>query len=229
MCIQYIICILLFTAPSDSLSPVTTIAQSTPPPLLLLSPLPEQRQLALPLLTPLLPSVTTPMTTSVATEHNQHQQQLPTPNTFIRHCEDMGLFHDLQNIVVMSSLTGPPDNTASTTIPVTTTATMVTTSAPTGQHTASNLFGSSSTAVLTTMMMANPFDETFKQAVLQQQKTLENPTENILNNNNNDGELNTPFIVPTTIIDISRSIKNSCKFFLTKNPFETRNNINYVF
>lgn len=213
-CVNNIEYILLFTASSDLISPGTIAAQSTPSPLLLLSPLPEQRQLTLPLLSPLIPSVTTSttMTTSAATEYNQHQQQLPTPNTFIRHCEDMGLFHDLQNIVVMSSLTGPSDDTTFTTVPITTTSTMVTTSA--GQPGTSNVFSSSSNGVLTTMMMANPFDETFKQAVLQQQKTDGNPTENILSNNNNDGELNTPFIVPTTVVEISRNINNSCKLYI---------------
>lgn len=118
----------------------------------------------------------------------------------------MGLFHDLQNIVVMSSINGD-----TTSVPVSTTATMVTTSASTASAT-SNLFGLSSTAILTTMMMANPFDETFKQAVLQKQKNDTKFSENCFsnnNNNNNDDELNTPFIATTT--DVNKT-NNSSKF-----------------
>lgn len=180
----------------------------------MLSSSPHQQQLNLPLLTPVLPSVTTstPMmttTNTTGTEHNE-QQQLPTPNTFIRHCDDMGLFHDLQNIVVMSSLTGPSGDTTITTVPVSTAATILTTDTSTGQPTSLNLFDSSSTAIVTTMMMANPFDETFKQAVLQQQSNETNPSENLFNHNdNNDGDLNTPFIATTTIVDTSNNNSSS--------------------
>jgi hypothetical protein len=152
-----------------------------------------------------------PMTTTAIT--SEQNQQLPTPNTFIRHCDDIGLFHDLQNIVVMGSLTGSSDDTASTTVPITTNVAMVTTSTSTEQPITSNVFGPSSTAIVTTLMMANPFDETFKQAVLQQQKSNTNSSEIIFNNNNNnDGDLNTPFIATTTAVDISNNSKNnSCK------------------
>lgn len=145
-------------------------------------------------------------TTAVSTEQNQ--TQLTTPNTFIRLCEDMGLFHDLQNIVVMSSC--QPADTATTTVPVSTAATIVTTSTSTGQPTTSNLCSSSTTAIVTTMMMANPFDETFKQAVLQQQKSDINLSENHFNNSSNDGDLNTPFITTTTVVDTSNNNSSKC-------------------
>lgn len=196
-----------YQTPPDPLS--TTEELSTPqPPLLMLSSPPQQQQLNLPLLTPVHPSVTTSMsmttmTTTTATENNK-QQELPTPNTFIRHCDDIGLFNDLQNIVVMSSLTGPLGDTTITTVPASTAATIVTTATTTGQPTSSNLFDSSSTAIVATMMMANPFDETFKQAVLKQQKNEANTSENPFNhNNNNDGDLNTPFIATTTVVNTS--------------------------
>lgn len=148
--------------------------------------------------------------TAITSEQNQ---QLPTPNTFIRHCDDIGLFHDLQNIVVMGSLTESSGDMVTTTVPVTTNVTMVTTSASTEQPITSNVFCPSSTAIVTTLTMANPFDETFKQAVLQQQKRDTNSSEIIFhNNNNNDGDLNTPFIVTTTAVDISNNNKNSCKY-----------------
>jgi len=182
----------------------------------MLSSPPQQRQLNLPLLTPVLPSVTTSIpimttTTTTAAIENNEQQQLPTPNTFIRHCDDMGLFHDLQNIVVMSSLTGPSGDTTITTVPDSTAASKVTTITSTGQPT-SNLFDSSLTSIVTTMMMANPFDETFKQAVLQQQKNEANhPSENIFShNNNNDGDLNTPFIATTTVVNTSNNNTSKC-------------------
>lgn len=155
------------------------------------------------------------MTTNTAiTEYNEQQQQLPTPNTFIRHCEDMGLFQDLQNVVIMSPLAGPLENTVTTVVSVATTTTVnttVTTLASTEQSNTSNLFGIPSTAVLTTMMMANPFDETFKQAVLRQQKKDINLIENNFNNNNNnnDGELNTPFIATTNVLDATKNINSS--------------------
>lgn len=120
----------------------------------------------------------------------------------------MGLFHDLQNIVVMSSLTGQSTDSATTSVPVSTASTIVTTSTSTGQPSTSNLCGSSTTAIVTTMMMANPFDETFKQAVMQQQKS--NLSENHFNNNTNDGDLNTPFITSTTDIDTSNSNNSKC-------------------
>lgn len=152
-----------------------------------------------------------PMTTTAMTSE-QNQQQLPTPNTFIRHCDDIGLFHDLQNIVVMSSLSGSSGDIATTTVPVSTNVTMISSSASPEQPITSNVFGPSSTAIVTTMMMANPFDETFKQAVLQQQKSDTNSSEIIFhNNNNNDGDLNTPFIATTTAVDTSNNNKNSCK------------------
>ncbi|VVC26047.1 Basic-leucine zipper domain [Cinara cedri] len=197
---------------SDPLSPVTTSSELTP---LLVIPPTQQPQLALPLLTPIMPPVTSApdKTTAVSTEHNQ--TQLHTPNTFIRLCEDIGLFHDLQNIVVMSSC--QPADTATSTVPVSTAATIVTTSTSTGQPTTStgqpttstgqpttsNLCSSSTTAIVTTMMMANPFDETFKQAVLQQQKSDINLPENHFSTSSNDGDLNTPFITTTTIVDTS--------------------------
>lgn len=184
----------------------------------MLSSPPQQQQLNLPLLTQVHQSVTTSMpmmtkttttTTTTAIENNE-QQQLPTPNTFIRHCDDMGLFHDLQNIVVMSSLTGPSGDTTITSVPASNSATIVTTATSTGQPT-SNLFDSTSTAIVTTMMMANPFDETFKQAVLEQQQNEANPSENIFNhNNNNDGDLNTPFIATTTVVNTSNKNTSKC-------------------
>jgi len=184
----------------------------------MLSSPPQQQQLNLPLLTPIHQTVTTSMpmitktttTTTTAIENNE-QQQLPTPNTFIRHCDDMGLFHDLQNIVVMSSLTGPSCDTTITSVPASNAATIVTTATSTGQPISSNLFESTSTGIMTTMMMANPFDETFKQAVLQQQKNEANPSENIFNhNNNNDGDLNTPFIATTTVVNTSNNNISKC-------------------
>lgn len=202
----------IFTAPSESLSPGATVTDLTP--LLLVSPSQQQHQLNLPLLTPILPSTTTPvsMTTTTATTEND---QLPTPNTFIRHCEDMGLFNDLQNIVVMSSLSGPQNDMVTTTVPVTTITTnakMVTTSASIAQLTTSNVvFSSSSTPNITTMMMSNPFDETFKQAVLQQQNSDTNQSGNMFNNytNHNNDDLNTPFITPTTVVEISNANNNT--------------------
>ncbi|XP_025196804.1 anaphase-promoting complex subunit cdh1-like [Melanaphis sacchari] len=201
-----------YQTPPDPLSPVPTTEElsTSQPSLLMLSSPSQQQQINLPLLTPILPSVTTSMsmmttTTTTSTEHYE-QQQLPTPNTFIRHCDDMGLFHDLQNIVVMSSLTGPTNDTTISTAPTSTAATVITTAASTGQPNSSNLFDSSSTAIVTTMMMANPFDETFKQAVLQQQKNEINLSENLFNHNNsNDGDLNTPFIPTTTAVNTSNN------------------------
>jgi len=149
-------------------------------------------------------------TTTTSTEQHNEQQQLPTPNTFIRHCDDMGLFHDLQNIVVMSSLTGPTGETTISTASESTAAKVVTTTSI-GQPTSSSLFDSSSTAIVTTMMMANPFDETFKQAVLQQQKNEANPSEHLFNhNNNNDGDLNTPFIPTTTVVNTTNNSASKC-------------------
>lgn len=201
----------LFTAPPGPLSPGATVTDVTP--LLLLSPSHQQHQLNLnlPILTPVLPSTTIPITTTTATTEYDQQHQLPTPNTFIKHCEDMGLFHDLQNIVVMSSLSGSQGDTVTTEIPVTTINTnssMVTTTA---QSMTSNIFSSSSTENITTMMMANPFDETFKQAVLQQQNNDANPSKKVFNDykNNNNGDLNTPFIVPTTVEILNSNNKTS--------------------
>lgn len=170
--------------------------------------------MGLPMLTPMLSLGTSSpsMTTNTAiTEYNEQQQQLPTPNTFLRHCEDMGLFQDLQNVVIMSPLTGPLENTATTEESVATTTTVNTTLASTEQSNTSNLFGIPSTAVLATMMMANPFDETFKQAVLRQQKKDINLIENNFNNNNNnnDGELNTPFIATTNVLDATKNTNSS--------------------
>uniref|UniRef100_A0A2S2NCC5 BZIP domain-containing protein n=1 Tax=Schizaphis graminum TaxID=13262 RepID=A0A2S2NCC5_SCHGA len=201
-----------YQTPPDPLSPVPTTEELSPsqPPLLMLSSPQQQQQLNIPLLTPVIPSVTSSMsmmttTTTTSTDHNE-QQQLPTPNTFIRHCDDMGLFHDLQNIVVMSSLTGPTGDTTISTASASNAATIITTATSTGQPTSSNLFDSSSTAIVTTMMMANPFDETFKQAVLQQQQNEVNPSENLFNHNdNNDGDLNTPFIATTTTVNTSNN------------------------
>lgn len=161
----------------------------------------------MPLLTPLLPSLSTPVPMAASCTSVEHfQQQLPTPNTFIRHCEDMGLFHDLQNIMVMSSINGTPGVTTTTSMAVSNPTTMVTSSSTEQSIT--------STAIVTTMMMANPFDETFKQAVLQQQKNDLNSPENILNNSNNknDGDLNTPFIATTTVVSSSDDNNNSSKY-----------------
>ncbi|CAH1731026.1 unnamed protein product [Aphis gossypii] len=205
-----------YQTPPDPLSPIPTTEELSPsqPPLLMLSSPPQQHQLNLPLLTPVIPSVTTSMsmmttTTTTSTEQHNEQQQLPTPNTFIRHCDDMGLFHDLQNIVVMSSLTGPTGETTISTASESTAAKVVTTATSTRQPTSPSLFDSSSTAIVTTMMMANPFDETFKQAVLQQQKNEANPSEHLFNhNNNNDGDLNTPFIPTTTVVNTTKNSTN---------------------
>jgi len=211
-------CVLLFTAQPGPQSPQSTTPElNTPlPSLLLLSPRTQQQHLTLPLLTPVLPSV--PMTTTAATTEHDDQQQLPTPNTFIRHCEDMGLFHDLQNIVVMSPLSGSIGDTVNTSATATTattnmsTSTKITASPLTEHPSSSNFFDSLSTAMLKTMMMDNPFDETFKQAVLQQEKKDADLVENYFNNsNNNDGELNTPFIATT--IDLNRTkTNNSSKY-----------------
>lgn len=180
----------LFTVPPGPQSPGATITDVTP--LLLLSPSQQQHQSNLPILTPVLPSTSLPITTT--TEYDQ-QHQLPTPNTFIKHCEDIGLFHDLQNVSVMSSLSGPQADTVTTESPVTTINTNTSMVATSTQSVTSNVFSSSST-----MMMANPFDETFKQAVLQQQNSDENLSKKVFNNyKNNNNDLNTPFIVPTTV------------------------------
>lgn len=197
--------------PPDPLSPGTTPSELTP---LLLLPQSHQPQLGLPMLTPVMPPVTS---VSIKTTDN-NQQQLPTPNTFIRLCEDIGLFHDLQNIVVMSSVTGQPTDIATTTVPVSTAPTIVTTSTSTGQPTMSNLCGSS--AIVTTMMMANPFDETFKQAVLQQQKTDGSLSENNFNSKNTDGDLNTPFISTTSVVGTSNN--NSSKFSVKQIYYNVR-------
>lgn len=119
----------------------------------------------------------------------------------------------------MSPLAGSLENTATTVVSVATTTTVnttVTTLASTEQSNTSNLFGIPSTAVLTTMMMANPFDETFKQAVLRQQKKDINLIENNFNNNNNnnnDDELNTPFIASTNVLDVTKNT-NSSKYWI---------------
>jgi len=119
----------------------------------------------------------------------------------------MGLFKDLQNVVIKS---GPSGDTAADSAPATApVAAVVTVPTPTMQPTTSNLRISLSNAAVKTMMMANPFDETFKQAVLQQQKAHTNPSRNIFNNN--DGELNTPFIVPTTVENTSTN--SNCKSY----------------
>lgn len=111
----------------------------------------------------------------------------------------------------MSSLTGPTGETTISTAPESTAAKVVTTTTSTGQPTSSSLFDSSSTAIVTTMMMANPFDETFKQAVLQQQKNEANPSENLFNhNNNNDGDLNTPFIPTTNVVNTTNNNTSKC-------------------
>jgi len=206
--------VLLFIAsPESPESMASELTPSMPSVLLLSSP---QQQQTLPLLTPILPSVTSSVSvTSSSTNTGLSQQhQLPTPNTFIRHCEDMGLFHDLQNVVIMSPLSGSGETSA---VSVTTTTSTVTTPTSIKQPITSNMFGLSSTAVLTTMMMANPFDETFKQAVLEKQKNDLNPTECIFNNHNNDDELNTPFI-PTTCntVNLSKNKNISSKYNDTK-------------
>lgn len=185
------------------------------PPLLLLSPQQQQQQLTLPLVTPVLPSVTTssPMTTTAATiEYNQQQQQLLTPklSPFLRHCEESGLFQDLRNIGAISSLTVPPDDTTTITVPVTATATMVSTRS-TELPSNSNLFSLSSSGILT--RMPNPFEETFKQAVLQKEKCDLKLAENLFHDNNDtSGDLNTPFISTTSIVNSSNNHKNSSKF-----------------
>lgn len=210
----------LILAPSGSLSPVTMASELTPslPPLLLLSSQ-QQQQLTLPLVTPVLPSVTTslPMTTSSANIEYHQQQQLLTPklSPFLRHCEETGLFQDLRNIGAISSLTGPPGDTTTITVPITTTATMVSTRS-TELPSNSSLFSLSSSGILT--RMSNPFEETFKQAVLQKQKCDSKLAENLFSvNNNTNGDLNTPFISTTTIMNSSNNHNNSskCSFYLS--------------
>lgn len=167
------------------------------------------------MLSPVLPPVSL-NTTAETTVHND-QQQLSTPNTFIRHCEDMGIFHDLQNMIVMSS---PSPGSLGNTVTTTATATSVTINMCTSTTSLSkeqlfplNAFESLSNSGLKTVMMDNPFDKTFKQAVLQQQKKGSKLVENHLNNINiTDGELNTPFIATTfdfnkTVVDISSKYK----------------------
>lgn len=209
----YKTCVYFTESPEPLLPGLMTPDLTKPlPPLVLLSPQQQQQQQSslprtLPLLTPILPSVPT-TTNATAMEHNE--QQLPTPNTFFRHCDDLGLFNDIQNVVVMSPSTESLGDIDGTTVTVTTTA--VSSPALTRQPTTSNLLGLSSTAVIKTLMMANPFDETFKQAVLQQQQNSTNPTKNVLNNNNNndDGELNTPFIASTNVLEAIKNNNSKC-------------------
>lgn len=205
--IFYIIyCVLLFTAQQGPQSPQSTTPElNTPlPSLLLLSPR-TQPHLTLPLLTPVLPPVS--MTTTATTTEHDDQQQLPTPNTFIRHCEDIGLFNDLQNIVNTTAAATTPTTNMSTT-------TKLTASPLTEHPSSSNFLGSLSTAMLKTMMMDNPFDQTFEQAVLRQEKKDTDLAENYFNNStNNDGELNTPFIATT--VDLNRTKTNNSSKYQT--------------
>lgn len=212
----------MILAPSGSLSPGTMASELTPslPPLLLLSPQQQQQQLTLPLVTPVLPSVTTslPMTTTTAAIEFNQQQQLSTPklSPFLRHCEETGLFQDLRNIgSISSSLTGPPGDTTTITVPVTASTTIVSTTS-TELPSNSSLFGLSSSTILT--HMPNPFDETFKQAVLQQQKCDSKLAENLFNENSDtNGDLNTPFISTTTIVNSTNNHNSSkCSLYISK-------------
>lgn len=141
--------------------------------------------------------VTPNVATGAADKHRPHSEP-PTPNTFLRHCDDLGLFHDLlrvdggvfvQQQQPTSGCGGKETETA--------TAAMTTTPGPPtlGLFTTTTAGSASSSA----FVMANPFDETFRRAVVQQQQQRQDggTMDSTFTDDAKAGDLNTPFIGPS--------------------------------
>lgn len=212
--------------PSSGLSTSVTVATATAAEAAVAVTPPATATLLTPvLLAPngLLPSpssvgvLMTPNTISSQHHHNNNNivptesptaaaVELHTPNTFLRHCDDLGLFHDLlradgsggvfvqqqQQKPVCDGDDGGACVPVAKVLQMTTTAMTTTPGPPT-----LGLFGSA-TSSAASLVMANPFDETFRRAVVLREQQDGSDVDVPSNKPyDNSGDLNTPFIRPS--------------------------------